>query len=127
MSHLTVFPAHTLFQILDRSVVLRPGELLIGPSTRFLIICAEATDEWSALFAEHCTGEYTEELYLLPSSHSRAPRRRNVVDGTGPTNLSRHQLPGDRRGRVSEALCMRFNPQSRRRVRNNDCCVPEEA
>ena len=29
--------------------------------------------------------------------------------------------------RVSEALCMRFNPQSRRRVRNNDCCVPEEA
>lgn len=28
--------------------------------------------------------------------------------------------------RVSEALCMRFNPQSRRRVRNNDCCVPEE-
>ena len=31
------------------------------------------------------------------------------------------------RGRVSEALCMRFNPQSRRRVRNNDCCVPEEA
>ena len=53
MSHLTVFPAHTLFQILDRSVVLRPGELLIGPSNRFLIICAEATDEWSALFAEH--------------------------------------------------------------------------
>ena len=64
MSHLTVFPAHTLFQILDRSVVLRPGELLIGPSNRFLIICAEATDEWSALFAEHCTGEYTEELHL---------------------------------------------------------------
>ena len=31
------------------------------------------------------------------------------------------------RERVSEALCMRFNPQSRRRVRNNDCCVPEEA
>lgn len=29
-------------------------------------------------------------------------------------------------GRVSEVLCMRFNPQSRRRVRNNDCCVPEE-
>ena len=58
------FPAHTLFQILDRSVVLRPGELLIGPSNRFLIICAEATDEWSALFAEHCTGEYAEELYL---------------------------------------------------------------
>ena len=28
--------------------------------------------------------------------------------------------------RMSEALCMRFNPQSRRRVRNNDCCVPEE-
>ncbi|PKY66264.1 hypothetical protein CYJ25_04610, partial [Schaalia turicensis] len=27
--------------------------------------------------------------------------------------------------RVSEVLCMRFNPQSRRRVRNNDCCVPE--
>ena len=39
--------------------------------------------------------------------------------------------PGDvvfvKKGRVSEALCMRFNPQSRRRVRNNDCCVPEEA
>jgi len=64
MSHLTVFPAPTLFQILDRSVVLRPGELLIGPSNRFLIICAEATDEWSALFAEHCTDEYAEELYL---------------------------------------------------------------
>ena len=34
-----------------------------------------------------------------------------------------HRDPGPRR--VSEALCMRFNPQSRRRVRNNDCCVPE--
>lgn len=62
LNHL--FPAHALFQILDRSVVLRPGELLIGPSTRYLIICAEATDEWSALFAEHCTGEYTQELHL---------------------------------------------------------------
>ena len=31
---------------------------------RIGIICAEATDEWSALFAEHCTGEYAEELYL---------------------------------------------------------------
>lgn len=59
-----LFPAHALFQILDRSVVLRPGELLIGPSNRYLIICAEATDEWSALFAEHCTGEYTQELHL---------------------------------------------------------------
>lgn len=62
-----LFPAHTLFQILDRSVFLRPGELLIGPSDRFLIICAEATDEWSALFAEHCTGEYTDELHLPDS------------------------------------------------------------
>ena len=35
--------------------------------------------------------------------------------------------PGPTSPRVSEALCMRFNPQSRRRVRNNDCCVPEEA
>lgn len=59
-----LFPAHALFQILDRSVVLRPGELLIGPSNRYLIICAEATDEWSALFAEHCTGEYTQDLHL---------------------------------------------------------------
>ena len=59
-----LFPAHALFQILDRSVVLRPGELLIGPSNRDLIICAEATDEWSALFAEHCTGEYTQDLHL---------------------------------------------------------------
>ena len=67
MSHLTVFPAHTLFQILDRSVVLRPGELLIGPSNRFLIICAEATDEWSAFLAEHCTGEYTDDLHLPDS------------------------------------------------------------
>ena len=44
MSHLTVFPAHTLFQILDRSVVLRPGELLIGPSNRFLrVLCSPST------------------------------------------------------------------------------------
>ena len=28
--------------------------------------------------------------------------------------------------RVPEALCMRCNPQSQRRVRNNDCCVPEK-
>ena len=67
MSHLTVFPAPTLFQILDRSVVLRPGELLIGPSNRFLIICAEATDEWSAFLAEHCIGEYTDDLHLPDS------------------------------------------------------------
>ncbi len=58
------FPAHNLFQILDRSVFLLPGELLIGPSNRFLIICAKATDEWSALFAEHCIGEYAKELHL---------------------------------------------------------------
>ena len=40
--------------------------------------------------------------------------------GRGPVSRSGYR-------RVSEALCMRFNPQSRRRVRNNDCCVPEEA
>ena len=47
--------------------------------------------------------------------------------GRSPSVVSRefvrHRGPG---GRMSEALCMRFNPQSRRRVRNNDCCVPEE-
>lgn len=59
-----LFPAHALFQILDRSIFLRPGEILIGPSNRFLIICAEATDEWSAMLTEHCTGEYTEEPHL---------------------------------------------------------------
>ena len=57
-----LFPAHTLFQILDRRVFLRPGELLIGPSDRFLIICAEATDEWSAFLAE-----YTDDLHLPDS------------------------------------------------------------
>ena len=47
-----------------------------------------------------------------------------AMDGfTGFKSAAAEELPG----RVSEALCMRFNPQSRRRVRNNDCCVPEEA
>ena len=68
-----LFPAHTLFQILDRSVFLRPGELLIGPSDRFLIICAEATDEWSALFADHCTGDYTDELHLSTATWLTGP------------------------------------------------------
>lgn len=43
------------------------------------------------------------------------------------TEASRESSQRVRKTRVSEALCMRFNPQSRRRVRNNDCCVPEEA
>ena len=62
-----LFPAHNFFQILDRSIFLRPGELLIGPSDRFLIICVEANDEWSAVFAEHCTDEFTGELHLPDS------------------------------------------------------------
>lgn len=62
-----LFPAHNFFRILDRSVFLRPGGLLIGPSNRFLIICVEATDEWSRVFSEHCTGEHTGELHLPDS------------------------------------------------------------
>lgn len=71
---------------------------------------------------------------------------REIARHTGALMVhTRPRTPGERRGwpgqcvhdpdsappaskeRVSEALCMRFNPQSRRRVRNNDCCVPEEA
>ena len=49
-----------------------------------------------------------------------------VLDIPITTLLAGHEAD-IRAARVSEALCMRFNPQSRRRVRNNDCCVPEEA
>ena len=51
--------------------------------------------------------------------------RRPEGGGNTPTNVSCGLVTASTR--VSEALCMRFNPQSRRRVRNNDCCVPEEA
>ena len=47
--------------------------------------------------------------------------------GSGFATACTKVWPATRVQRVSEALCMRFNPQSRRRVRNNDCCVPEEA
>ena len=54
----------------------------------------------------------------------RAEEGERIAD---KTVLKMMREMGLRCGRVSEALCMRFNPQSRRRVRNNDCCVPEEA
>ena len=68
-------------------------------------------------------------FFMTRAAYAEVPWDSNFDSTTENNAAILNGLMGGRESapqRMSEALCMRFNPQSRRRVRNNDCCVPEE-
>ena len=108
-------PAQSLLVLISsfKQMVMIPSALTVAWSTRVF-------HAWS-LYSRG--GEEVTDFYGLGAEVLNEPDREALVAYIG---RNYYHLPCDWL-RVSEALCMRFNPQSRRRVRNNDCCVPEEA
>lgn len=81
-----LLPTHEFFRILDRRVILKSEEYVPAPADRFMVICAEANEEWSSLLADNCTGEYTGDLWL-PASLADLRHHRWMTGPNLPTYL----------------------------------------
>ena len=106
----------------------RTGKVWRNGRTRSRGRCERASiapqEHWYRLYMK-CQPHRVSQRFLSLKERMLIFGRR--VEGLSIRDIARQLGRSPRAVRVSEALCMRFNPQSRRRVRNNDCCVPEEA